>query len=1562
MSDHRRVLDHFHKRLLAAVTRSSLLKATVTRTGRLLDCSRFESVEDGLSRQIVQGVVEDNAAVPVELRLRFSHGETEYEDDEEERQESPDDKIVREHRAIYDALDRRMRRFAELVNRETGVQALWLGYPLLYVVVGEGETQQWILAPVFLWPISIRLDHRQEGRVLIGRDKNAAPVKFNRAMAGWVNRQLNFELVGPKEDQLAAMSWTDLAAHLQSLAKQFHDPPSVNCDVPLESVPNAKLLNPQHSPRLYNSAVLGIYRWQNEAILADLDELKNRETIDGVASGFTSGTQLPRPVDYQRPPESDRFQVYDADFSQERVIWQTRTEPGLVVHGPPGTGKSQTIVNVIADALAHGRTVLMVCQKYAATRVVFEKLKQVGLDSLCLEVTDSERSRLPVFRAVRDQVDSLPPSAGRTSTAQRTRIAGEIEHLEDELDHYARAMHERNDEVGLAYRQMKTIEGETYTQFPTVRPMPSIQLAVAGMSAQDLESLYRDIEEAGRLFGVGKPLTNPWRFYQPTLQVTAVLKSDVTVSIDRLRELDSQHRNQITNVGGGFEITGDLARFREAANHALPKLHEIEQEPQSVRSQLLRAWVSHLRTIPPDTWNTHRTQSESAVALAEEVAATPLDQTWHERCGNLPSSQQQSIYRAAHTALEYQERWWRFLSLRFRHARQELREFQADANNAVIWDMAREVIAYEQARQLRDRLASANQTLVPNLRPTADERAQIQMPSVAFDEFRWAEWLCQQERLQPWIKEFLDRFVTESDSNWMAGFIAKLEQSQQRMPHVEEMIRGLNGLSVYVRPEALAHPEQLMRNGASISQWLDDVDAGVDRVQSLMAWNLSRSQRPAALNALLSAIEQYETQRHAGDHVPCPPSDLGDDDYGRWWVALVKYAAALAWQGACHQKHPILVAITPEIHAKKVRELQKVIAKKRNLEAEAIRTTWLQEQVKHRSAPWKRMFQLRRSRYGEAKRLREAVSLSLPEGLLAMRPCWLVNPATAAEIFPLEPGLFDLVIFDEASQCPVEQAVPAIFRGKAAVVSGDEKQLPPTSFFSSSWADGQADADESYTEEEATDQLVAREQQLQRLSIDYLLQVEDLLAAAIGNLPERFLSVHYRSRHPALIEFSNRAFYSGRLEAPPAQVSSVNGYRPIRYHGVSGLYERRTNKDEAAHVVKVLRDLWSTNGTFPTVGVVTFNQPQRDLIEDLLEEECLRDSGFDARYRQEVAREEDNQDVGFFVKNLENVQGDERDVMVFSTTFGRDGDGRFYRRFGPVGSTGGERRLNVAVTRAKQQVIVVGSMPIDEVSTALSADLAPGSQLTPASYLQLYLAYAKSVSDGDSERINQVLDRVGRKSPAMTTGEPDSPFEEEVCRVVEQLGFTVHSQVGDSGFRIDLGVVARDPTHGYVLGIECDGATYHSDRSSRLRDVWRAQILRGRGWRLHRIWSTRWWYHRGEEIEALKNALDDASAHLEKRHVVSEQSVSPEPEPIATNLESWQMTLDEWKQRCNELRERGDEDALRALGGLSTDAAHRYRVEQALKDGKPVPDKALADYPKLASPDDLKQQELFDEE
>jgi len=820
--------------------------------------------------------------------------------------------------------------------------------------------------------------------------------------------------------------------------------------------------------------------------------------------------------------------------------------------------------------------------------------------------------------------------------------------------------------------------------------------AIKGLSAAELEGIYPDLKEAGRLFGTGKPLTNPWKSHQPDLQYSLPFRDDVLELVKRLREINTRHQEQVLQAGAGLEFVGNPARFRELASALLGKLRSIQGEAASDERSVLAALTRHLRRIPPEQHSEQRKKRieqrknvELAKKWADQVASTPLDATWDRRCGKLSKEKMQALLRTASSALEFEARWWRFMSPRFRCSRKLLRNFHANATNEKVWAIAQQIVDYHHAHQLRDQLAAANRRAVPGFRFREDEHSQIRLAQLALQELPCAEWLCAMEDKEPCIKSFLGAFAVDGDIESVAQFATKLGQTLNRLSLAEELLREMKPFEAYLKQEALDLPLHQIRAGESIAQWLADVEAGVEGIQNLMAWRHSRSQDSDLLSAVLSELVEYEQRRLANDRVPSPPPDLADNDYGRWWVALVKYSAALAWQNVCHKQHPILATLTPEAHAEKARELAALLANKRNLETESICATWLREQVKHRDAPWKRMFQLRRSKYGDAKRLREAVNLSLDHGLLAMRPCWLVNPATAAELFPLKPGLFDLVIFDEASQCPLEQAVPAIFRGNTVVVSGDEKQLPPTSFFSSSWTQGQTDGDEHDEEEEATETVVAREQQMQTLSVEYLLQVEDLLAAAIGSLPERFLSVHYRSRHPALIEFSNRAFYSGRLEAPPAQTSSVNGYRPIRYHTVNGLYDRQTNRDEARHVVKVLRDLWATDGLCPTAGIVTFNRPQRYLIEDLLEEECLRDDWFASRYRQEVEREEDNQDVGLFVKNLENVQGDERDVVIFSTTFGRDSAGRFdRRRFGPVGAVGGERRLNVAVTRAKQQVVL----------------------------------------------------------------------------------------------------------------------------------------------------------------------------------------------------------------------------------------------------------------------------------
>ena len=423
------------------------------------------------------------------------------------------------------------------------------------------------------------------------------------------------------------------------------------------------------------------------------------------------------------------------------------------------------------------------------------------------------------------------------------------------------------------------------------------------------------------------------------------------------------------------------------------------------------------------------------------------------------------------------------------------------------------------------------------------------------------------------------------------------------------------------------------------------------------------------------------------------------------------------------------------------------------------------------------------------------------------------------------------MIFDEASQCPIEYAVPAIYRARSVIVSGDGKQLPPTSFFSTKSKADQDDEDEQ--DEDSSDATVSHEErQLRQINAEFMTGVEDLLEASIGNLRSTRLLVHYRSEHPDLIQFSNRAFYLGQLEAPPARMNA-NSTPPIQYRYIhDGIYDNRTNRKEAHEVVQLLKGIWGDVES-PTIGVVPFNQPQRELIEDLIAKECQTDAEFSTRFQQELARKEEKQDVGFFVKNLENVQGDERDMMIFSTTFGPDGKGSFYRRFGPVGAERGERRLNVAVTRAKQKIVIVSSMPIDKISETLSASASPGMNLKPRCYLQLYLAYARAVSSGDREEVQRILSRLSRGGSELTIQPgPDSPLEEEVLSELQKLGLVVECQIGESGFRIDLAVRHSKPDRGYILGIECDSATYHSDRAAHLRDVWRESILRERGWQI----------------------------------------------------------------------------------------------------------------------------------
>jgi len=464
------------------------------------------------------------------------------------------------------------------------------------------------------------------------------------------------------------------------------------------------------------------------------------------------------------------------------------------------------------------------------------------------------------------------------------------------------------------------------------------------------------------------------------------------------------------------------------------------------------------------------------------------------------------------------------------------------------------------------------------------------------------------------------------------------------------------------------------------------------------------------------------------------------------------------------------------------------------------------------------------------KPLRELMS-NIPTALTKLTPCLLMSPLSIAQYLAADAEPFDVVVFDEASQIPVWDAIGAIARGKQVVMVGDPKQLPPTSFF---------DRAESSLDDE-----------------DVEGDMESILDECMGaSLPTLNLDWHYRSRNESLIAFSNHRYYGGRLVTFPSPVTED---RAVSFHYVKGFYEKggaRVNKAEAkalvADIVKQLKSPGFKESKL-TIGVVTFNTEQQRLIEDLLDEERRQDPGLEPYFAESELEP-------LFVKNLESVQGDERDIMYFSITFGPDGGGAVSMNFGPMNRTGGERRLNVAITRARHELRVFSTLRAD----------------------QMDLSRTQAIGVRDLKHFLEFAERGSRalfEATAGSLGGFESPFEEAVAAALASRGWVLHTQVGASAFRVDLAVVHPDAPGSYLTGIECDGATYHRSATARDRDMLRELVLRGLGWEILRIWSTDWW------VDA-KGTLDRVCKQLDDLLVVSRAKRTAEAERAAAEAEA----------------------------------------------------------------------------
>ena len=438
---------------------------------------------------------------------------------------------------------------------------------------------------------------------------------------------------------------------------------------------------------------------------------------------------------------------------------------------------------------------------------------------------------------------------------------------------------------------------------------------------------------------------------------------------------------------------------------------------------------------------------------------------------------------------------------------------------------------------------------------------------------------------------------------------------------------------------------------------------------------------------------------------------------------------------------------------------------------------------------------------------------------------WLLTPEVVSEILPLKMGIFDMLIFDEASQMYVEKGIPSIYRAKKVVVAGDHKQLRPSSL-----GTGRIEYDSD--DEDLEDTVTAA------------LEEESLLDLARARYDSILLNFHYRSRYEELIAFSNYAFYGGRLYVSPNVREPPTP--PIEVIKVNGSWIDKSNIVEARKIVEMLKNFFASRKNNETVGIITFNSSQRDLINDVLDEECAKDPVFGKAVTDEMKRFDNGEDVGLFIKNIESVQGDERDVIMFSVGYAKNEDGKLMQRFGWLNNRGGENRLNVAISRAKVKILIVTSIEPEDLQVNDTKNDGPR-------FLKKYLQYAKAISSGNKEMADSILHSFGEDRWKETEKGCGSGITDRVYSTLVRKGYSVEKNVGIGGYSIDLAVKQNGR---YILGIECDSHLYEMSSSTRERDYHRQKYLESRGWKIHRVWTPEMWKNPDEEIGKVIEAIE----------------------------------------------------------------------------------------------------------
>jgi very-short-patch-repair endonuclease len=1135
-----------------------------------------------------------------------------------------------------------------------------------------------------------------------------------------------------------------------------------------------------------------------------MDELMQNPVVSHLVNhpgeGFDDGVDgvNPKDIDAQFGYET-LYSPMSADSSQLAAVLSAEKGKSFVLHGPPGTGKSQTITNMIAHCLAKDKRVLFVSEKRAALEVVHKRLCSIGLEPFCLELHSNKSGKMEVLQQFKKSLDFC---SSRTP-AEWNEVTTKLNSIRNKLNQYESELHRVYPNGYTAYNSFAYLLGkEQDPQVEHVKP-----LSLSSPAAITSEEFHARKDTCDKLEVHCRQLSvnafNDLKSVQ-NRQWTPQWERSFFEGVDKLKEA-------INTLKTKFSALTDVLNFEldTISESCLYNLIEL--------SNVLIGAPTLKKAFTAGEWPAFSENMAKVInsGLKRDELRDKLSEFKYDDIMELGIDSMLKAYEDA-TGKFIVFRWLEQSKITglLRQCRKvgtakmpgsDTLETMIDIKNLI-----------EADKIVNDASALGDERLGSHWNNGKPDWKEV------FDIIQFGDKLhecihnvtSKQADMGSAIRSSIGLLLesaadTLQNKGPFATSVSQLVTAWNDYREASNAVQQLSGGSDEVPLEGrnfiesiIMHCDQLAKHKGKMREWglwLKARDQAVER----------------DLIPILNAIEAGELKTNIAE--------------------VFEWRFREAFLDQIMESINVLRDFLGDEFDLQVDNFKKLDKRYSELSSELV-VSMLASKLpgaRGRSAPKGTAIGLlqrecqKKSRHLPVRKLLKGVRSILQ----SLKPCMLMSPLSIAQYLPSDQENFDIVIFDEASQIPVWDAIGAIARAPQCVIVGDPKQLPPTNFFSRS--DGDSDDDSS--------------------SDENFVELESILDECISaGLGKSYLQWHYRSRHESLIAFSNYHYYENRLYTFPAAIETGVG---TMFTFADGTYDKgktRTNRKEAQVLVaEVVSRLSDVDEQGRSIGIVTFSQAQQALIEDLLDDARSKHPAIEQYFGNGVAEP-------LFVKNLENVQGDERDVIFFSVCYAKDQTGKMSMNFGPLNRDGGERRLNVAITRAREEVVVFSSIRADDIDLSRTKSIG-------VAHMKSYLKYAEHGVDA----LANITDS------SITTDDYDSLFEQEVAEYIRTNGYNVHTQVGCSGYRIDLAVTHPDSPGSYVIGVECDGATYHRSATARDRDQLRQGVLEQLGWSIHRVWSTSWWHNQEYAKSKLLNAIKDAMESLiDGTPVISQQTNS----------------------------------------------------------------------------------------